>query len=83
MACGAFPIISPLDTITQVVQNEKNVLFARNLDSQEIADAIVRAMNDDTLVDSVTEENLRIVRKIANRTTIRRRVIKNYQNIGS
>jgi len=53
MACGAFPIVSPLDTIRPVVKNEKNVLFARNLYPQELAEALTRAMTDDDLVDLV------------------------------
>jgi glycosyltransferase involved in cell wall biosynthesis len=31
MACGAFSIVSPIETITSLVENRKNVLFARNL----------------------------------------------------
>ena len=68
MAAGAFPIVSPLDTIQPIVKNERNVLFARNLYPQEIAEALCRAMHDDELVDHAAERNLKLVRKIADRS---------------
>jgi glycosyltransferase involved in cell wall biosynthesis len=81
MAAGAFPIVSPLDTISSVVKNEHNVLFARNLYPSEISEALVRAMKDDRLVDSAAEHNLDLVRKIADRSQIGPRVIKYYESI--
>lgn len=81
MACGAFPIVSPLETILPVVKNEENVLFARNLYPEEIAAALERAMNDDALVDHAAERNLELVSRIANRERIRPRVIEFYENL--
>jgi glycosyltransferase involved in cell wall biosynthesis len=81
MAAGALPVVSPLETIRSVVEHERNVLFARNLHPSEIADALVRAMNDDQLVDRAAAENLELVRRIANRTEIRPRVIGFYQSL--
>jgi glycosyltransferase involved in cell wall biosynthesis len=81
MAYGAFPIVSPLDTIKPVVQNEKNVLFARNLYSREIATALVRAMTDDELVDHCAQENLELVKKIADRKQIAVQVADFYQSL--
>ena len=80
MACGTFPIVSPLDTIKTVV-NEENVLFARNLYPEEIAAALVRAMNDDALVDRAAEKNWTLVRRLANREVIRKQVIEFYNSI--
>jgi glycosyltransferase involved in cell wall biosynthesis len=79
MATGAFPILSPLETITSLVENERNVLFARNLYPEEIAQALRRAMTDDTLVDRAAERNLEIVRKIGDRSKIGPRVIEYYE----
>jgi glycosyltransferase involved in cell wall biosynthesis len=79
MAAGAFPIVSPLDTISRVVKHEDNVLFARNLYPHEVAEALVRAMTDDDLVDRAAERNLALVRKIADRSKIGPRVIKYYE----
>ena len=80
MAAEAFPIVSPLDTIKTVV-NEENAIFVNNKDPQEIADALIRAMNDDELVDTVTKRNLALVKKIADRKTIQLEVVGYYQSI--
>jgi len=81
MACGAFPIVSPLETIFPVVENERNVLFARTLYPDEIAAALTRAMTDDALVDAAAQRNLEVVRRVANRETIRARVIEYYESL--
>ncbi|HMF56808.1 MAG TPA: glycosyltransferase family 4 protein [Pyrinomonadaceae bacterium] len=81
MATGALPIVSPLDTIRPIVKDEQNVLFARNLYPAEIAAALSRAMTDDALVDSVARTNLARVREIADRATIRPRVVEFYEKL--
>lgn len=81
MACGSFPIVSPLETITPIVENGKNVLFARNLYPEEIADSLVRAMTDDRLVDDAAKLNVEIVTKLANRHEIERRVLDYYEEL--
>jgi len=78
MALGAFPVVSPLETIADVVRDEANVLFARNLYPDEIASALVRAMNDDALVERAAENNLALVATIANRALIAPQVIRFY-----
>lgn len=81
MAAGAFPIVSPLDSIREVVNEEENVLFAGNLNVDEIARALVRAMSDDGLVDRAAEANLSVVRQVADRAAIRPRVIDFYEQL--
>jgi glycosyltransferase involved in cell wall biosynthesis len=81
MACGAFPILSPLDTIRSVVEAEKNVLFARNLFPEEIAAALIDAMQNDRLVDRAAEQNLGLVRRIADRAVIARQVDDFYRSL--
>jgi len=81
MACGAFPILSPIETVTSVVKNEENVLFARNLYPHEIAGALARAMTDNALVDAAAQKNLELVRRIASRDLIRPRVIDFYKKL--
>lgn len=81
MAAGAFPIVSPLETILSVVRNEENVLFARNLYPHEIADALTRAMTDDQLVDEAAERNLELVSRVADRGAIRSRVVEFYESL--
>jgi glycosyltransferase involved in cell wall biosynthesis len=81
MACGAFPIVSPIETILSAVKNEENVLFARNLYPHEIADTLARAMTDDALVDAAAQKNLDLVRHTASRDLIRPRVIEFYERL--
>ena len=81
MALGVLPIVSPLETICSVVRNEENVLLARNLYPHEIARALTRAMTDDGLVDRVVENNLELVKKVADRTVIRERILEFYENL--
>jgi hypothetical protein len=83
MAAGAFPIVSPLETMQPLVENERNVLFARNLYPHEIAEALSRAMSDDALVDSAAERNLKVVRRTADRSKIRPRVIEYYKRLAT
>jgi glycosyltransferase involved in cell wall biosynthesis len=83
MACGAFPILSPIDTVTSVVNDEENVLFARNLYPHEIAGALARAMMDDALVDAAAQKNVELVQRIANRGVIRPRVIEFYEELAT
>ena len=81
MAAGALPIVSPLETITPLVEQKINVLYARNLYPHEIADALVYAMSDDRLVDEVAERNLVRVREIAEREMIRIKVTRFYHEL--
>lgn len=81
MAAGTIPVLSPIETISSVVEADRNVLFARNLYPDEIAQALVRGMNDGQLVDRIWQENLDLVSRIADRTTILPRVIDNYYQI--
>jgi glycosyltransferase involved in cell wall biosynthesis len=81
MATGAFPIVSPLETIRPIVRDGENVLFARNLYPNEIADALVRAMCDDALVDNAGRVNRVAVRRLADRSAIGPRVVKWYETL--
>lgn len=82
MACGSLPIVSPLDAITALVAEERNVLFARNLYPNEISQAIIRAMTDDEVVTRCAAANLELVRTFANRSSIRRAVCSLYEHLG-
>jgi hypothetical protein len=81
MATGAFPVFSPLDTIRDIVTEGTNILFARNLYPGEIADALVRAMTDDNLVDAAAEINLQLVRSLADRSQVRDDVVAFYRSL--
>jgi glycosyltransferase involved in cell wall biosynthesis len=79
MALSAIPIVSPLETIRSVVEDEKNAIFARNLYPQEIARALTTAMTNDALVECIAATNLELVRRIANRAIIKRNVLEFYE----
>jgi len=83
MACGALPVVSPLDTIRGVVAEGENVLFARNLDPEEIAAALVTAMTDDGLVARCAAANLELVRRVADRATIGPQVVAFYEELAA
>ena len=77
----ATSLFETLETITAVVEHERNVLFARNLYPAEIAGALTRAMTDDGLIDAAAERNLELVRRVAGREEIRARVINFYEKL--
>jgi hypothetical protein len=79
MASGAFPILSPLETITRWWS--MSAIRLHEIFTPEIADALVRAMTDDALVDSAAERNLELVRRVADRATIGPRVIAYYETL--
>ncbi len=81
MALGAAPIVSPLDTITPVVENDQHVLFARNLYPDDIAAALVRMMTDDALVDRLATNNLVRIRELADREAVRARALEYYATV--
>lgn len=81
MALGAAPLVSPLDTIVPVVKNEENVIFARNLYPDEIANALVRLMTDDNLVDQMAENNLVRIREMADRQKVKERALVYYEEV--
>jgi Glycosyl transferases group 1 len=83
MALGAAPLVSPLDTIVPVVKADENVVFARNLYPDEIAEGLVRLMTDDDLVDRLARNNVHRVRELADRTRVRERAVTFYNAVAS
>ena len=81
MANGAFPIVSPLESIIPIVSEHENVLFARNLYPEEISNALICAMADDALVNTAAQNNLELAAKIADRTANAVRVTEYYEKL--
>jgi glycosyltransferase involved in cell wall biosynthesis len=81
MALGAFPIVSPLESIKPIIKDEENAFFARNLYPNEIADALIRAFLEDDLIDKASKRNQVLVKKIANRQIIQPKVIEYYSSL--
>jgi len=81
MATGALPIVSPLANIASEVEGGRHVLFARNLYPQEIADALVRAMTDDALIEAAAIANLEKVRILGDRKRFAPLLVAFYEEI--
>jgi len=82
MAAQCVPIYSPLETYQDKFIDNKNILYARNLFPQEIAEALVTALNDDVLADKIAAENISYIDKIANRKNIADNLVTLYKNLG-
>ena len=81
MACGAVPIVSPIETISEVFEKDVNVLFARNLYPQEIAGELIRAMTDNSLAEKIVANNYTLVSEIADKNTISTKMNKFYNDL--
>jgi len=77
MALGALPVVSPLEAITAHI-GDANALFARNCHPQEIADALVRGMEDDALADATASRNRQLVANLFERNTARQALLDCY-----
>lgn len=83
MANGALPIVSPLETISSVVSEPDNVLFAGNFDVEKLVSATVKLMNDDEQGDAMAQRNLHLVRAIADRDKIRVKLLARYRSLAA
>ena len=81
MAAGSLPILSPLDSIREVITHGKNGLLASALSCDQIAEAIIRGMTDDELVERAAQQNWRIVQARANREEIRPMILQYYRRL--
>lgn len=80
MSMGTMPIVSPLLPIKSIVTDE-NVIFARNLYPDEIAGAIAKAMNDDSLIDRCAAINIKLAAKIFCRKKTQKKVLQYYESL--
>lgn len=81
MASGALPIMSPLDSIQEWIQDERNGLFASASHPEQIAQAIKRATSDDALCRAARGINWQLVETRANRATIRQMIFDCYRDL--
>jgi glycosyltransferase involved in cell wall biosynthesis len=81
MMLGTIPIVSPIPTIRSLVSDPENVIFARNLYPEEIASALVRALNEQEQNTLRIEVNRKIVTEKYNRNAIQQNLFRVYRDI--
>jgi hypothetical protein len=81
MAFGALPIMSPLDSIMEWIEDGKNGLLAHALYPDQIAACIRQGLQDDELFNRASVFNRKIVLERANREIIRSQVLNYYQRV--
>lgn len=81
MAAGALPLMSPLDSIQEWIEDGSNGLLAPALQPDRIASALRRSLTDDELWMRARDLNWRIVSERADRVTIREQVLDYYRSV--
>lgn len=82
MAFGVIPIVSPIQTIKNFCDTHQvNVVYAENLYPNQLADAIIYAINQLENADAFTEQNQEIVRNVANAEKIQSSMLEIYKKI--
>jgi hypothetical protein len=81
MASHTVPILSPIETLLPLFKDKVNTIYAPNLDPTAIAEALVLAMNDDTLADNIALTNRALLPNLAGREAVRNRVVNMYRQV--
>jgi glycosyltransferase involved in cell wall biosynthesis len=81
MLLSTVPIVSPIPTITTLVSDPENVIFARNLYPEEIASALIRALNDPSGNRKRISTNFNLVKSKYDRSDIEKRLVQIYEEI--
>jgi glycosyltransferase involved in cell wall biosynthesis len=83
MAAGALPVMSPLESIREWIEDGRNGLLAPALQADRIAAAIRRSVADDELWRSARRLNRNIISERANRSRVRQQVLDYYRSLVS
>ena len=81
MAAGALPIMSPIESIQEWIEDGENGLLAHALYPNQIAEALRRALSDDALFERASQRNWEIICEQVDREKIREQVLKYYRKI--
>ena len=81
MAVDALPVMSPIESIREWIDDGVNGLLADNGDVTGLSRAIVRACTDDALVAGAAARNAALVTARADRRQIREQVLSMYEGI--
>ena len=81
MLSGALPIVSPLESIKEWIEDGKNGLLVHALHPDKIAQAVERALFDDDLFNSAAIINRNIIEKRADRKKIKSQIQNYYKRL--
>jgi glycosyltransferase involved in cell wall biosynthesis len=81
MASGALPLMSPIDSIQEWIEDGYNGLLAPALRADLIAEALLRGLRDDELLERAQRINGDLVSHRANRDIIREQVLDYYRSL--
>ncbi len=81
MSVGTLPIVSPLESIKEWIEDGRNGLLVHALYPDKIAEAIDRVLSDDKLFNSASIINREIIEKRANRQQIQAQVLNYYKHL--
>jgi glycosyltransferase involved in cell wall biosynthesis len=81
MAAGALPLMSPIDSIQEWIQDGQNGLLAHALYPDQVAQALLRALRDDDLFERAQRLNWEIICQRADRWKVREEVLVYYQHL--
>jgi glycosyltransferase involved in cell wall biosynthesis len=81
MAAGALPLMSPLESIQEWIEDGRNGLLAPALHPDRIAAALRRALTDNELWHAAQQANRQIASQRANRECIRPQVLDYYRGL--
>jgi glycosyltransferase involved in cell wall biosynthesis len=65
MACGALPVVGDIASVREWIRDGVNGIVVSRLDAATTASALIRALRDDTLIQTAQEENGRLIRERA------------------
>lgn len=81
MACGAFPIVSDLDSFSDIIVNGETGLLVPPEDPVALAQALRNALSNDSMVDNGAYMNHEIIRHEFSDTSVKPRVLEMYSSI--
>lgn len=81
MSAGTLPIVSPLESIKEWIEDGRNGLFAHALHPDKIAQAVNRGLCDDELFNSASNINREIVRTRACRQHLQPQILNYYKQL--
>lgn len=81
MAAGALPLMSPIESIQEWIEDGHNGLLAPALFPDRIATALRRALTDDQLWSTARQVNWQMVNERANRLHVRDQVLDYYRGL--